>query len=91
LLTHPDEAVKFVKEETKVDVLAIAMGISHGAYKFSRKPDGKVLAMHVIEEIHKKLPNINLVMHGSSSVPQEPQDIINWFWGQYEADLECTR
>ncbi|WP_204267141.1 class II fructose-bisphosphate aldolase, partial [Escherichia coli] len=56
LLTNPDEAVKFVKE-TKVDALAIAMGTSHGAYKFSRKPDGKVLAMHVIEEIHRKLPN----------------------------------
>jgi fructose-bisphosphate aldolase, class II len=78
LLTNPDEAVKFVKE-TKVDALAIAMGTSHGAYKFSRKPDGKVLAMNVIEEIHAKLPNTHLVMHGSSSVPQDLQDIINEF------------
>ncbi len=81
LLTNPDEAVKFVKE-TKVDALAIAMGTSHGAYKFTRKPDGKVLAMHVIEEIHRKLPNTHLVMHGSSSVPQELQDIINKFGGK---------
>ncbi len=81
LLTDPDEAVKFVKE-TKVDALAIAMGTSHGAYKFTRKPDGKVLAMHVIEEIHRKLPNTHLVMHGSSSVPQDLQDIINAYGGQ---------
>ncbi|MCZ8258725.1 MAG: class II fructose-bisphosphate aldolase, partial [Beijerinckiaceae bacterium] len=69
-------------KETKVDALAIAMGTSHGAYKFTRKPDGKVLAMHVIEEIHRKLPNTHLVMHGSSSVPQELQDIINRFGGK---------
>ena len=81
LLTNPDEAVKFVKE-TKVDALAIAMGTSHGAYKFSRKPDGKVLAMRVIEAIHEKLPNTHLVMHGSSSVPQELQEIINEFGGK---------
>jgi fructose-bisphosphate aldolase class II len=81
LLTNPDEAVKFVAE-TKVDALAIAMGTSHGAYKFSRKPDGAILAMHVIEEIHRKLPNTHLVMHGSSSVPQELQDIINQYGGQ---------
>ena len=81
LLTNPDEAVKFVKE-TKVDALAIAMGTSHGAYKFTRKPDGSVLAMHVIEEIHRKLPNTHLVMHGSSSVPQDLQDIINAYGGQ---------
>jgi fructose-bisphosphate aldolase class II len=68
--------VKFVKE-TKVDALAIAMGTSHGAYKFTRKPDGDILAMNVIEEIHRKLPNTHLVMHGSSSVPQDLQDIIN--------------
>ena len=53
------------------------MGTSHGAYKFTRKPDGDILAMNVIEEIHRKLPNMHLVMHGSSSVPQELQDIIN--------------
>ncbi len=76
LLTDPDQAVDFVRQ-TKVDALAIAMGTSHGAYKFSRKPDKDILAMHVIEEIHRKLPNIHLVMHGSSSVPQELQDIIN--------------
>ena len=81
LLTNPDEAVKFVRE-TQVDALAIAMGTSHGAYKFSRKPDGAILAMHVIEEIHKKLPNTHLVMHGSSSVPQDLQDIINQFGGK---------
>ncbi|WP_262028678.1 class II fructose-bisphosphate aldolase [Microvirga sp. Mcv34] len=81
LLTNPDEAVKFVAE-TKVDALAIAMGTSHGAYKFTRKPDGAILAMHVIEEIHKKLPNTHLVMHGSSSVPQDLQDIINQYGGQ---------
>ena len=74
LLTNPDEAVKFV-QETQVDALAIAMGTSHGAYKFTRKPDGAILAMNVIEEIHKKLPNMHLVMHGSSSVPQDLQDL----------------
>jgi fructose-bisphosphate aldolase, class II len=81
LLTNPDEAVKFVRE-TKVDALAIAMGTSHGAYKFSRKPDGAILAMNVIEEIHRKLPSMHLVMHGSSSVPQDLQDIINTFGGK---------
>jgi len=81
LLTNPDEAVKFVRE-TKVDALAIAMGTSHGAYKFSRKPTGDILAMHVIEEINRKLPNTHLVMHGSSSVPQDLQDIINKFGGK---------
>jgi fructose-bisphosphate aldolase class II len=81
LLTNPDEAAKFVRE-THVDALAIAMGTSHGAYKFSRKPDGAILAMHVLEAIHKKVPNTHLVMHGSSSVPQELQDIINEFGGK---------
>ena len=81
MLTNPDEAVKFVRE-TKVDALAIAMGTSHGAYKFSRKPTATILAMNVIEEIHKKLPNTHLVMHGSSSVPQDLQDIINEFGGK---------
>lgn len=81
LLTNPDEAVKFV-QETKVDALAIAMGTSHGAYKFTRKPDGDILAMHVIEEIHRRLPDTHLVMHGSSSVPQDLQDIINEFGGE---------
>ncbi|MFC0217384.1 class II fructose-bisphosphate aldolase [Pseudochelatococcus lubricantis] len=81
LLTDPDQAVDFVKK-TKVDALAIAMGTSHGAYKFSRKPDGEILAMNVIEEIHKRLPNVHLVMHGSSSVPQDLQDIINAYGGE---------
>jgi fructose-bisphosphate aldolase class II len=81
LLTDPDQAVEFVKA-TEVDALAIAMGTSHGAYKFTRKPDGDVLAMHVIEEIHQRLPNTHLVMHGSSSVPQELQDVINRHGGQ---------
>jgi fructose-bisphosphate aldolase class II len=81
LLTDPDEAKRFV-EETGVDALAVAIGTSHGAYKFTRKPDGEVLAMTRIEEIHKKIPNTHLVMHGSSSVPQELQDIINKFGGK---------
>ena len=80
LLTDPDEAVDFVRK-TKVDALAIACGTSHGAYKFSRKPDGDILAMAQIAAIHKKLPGTHLVMHGSSSVPQELQDIINQFGG----------
>lgn len=80
LLTDPDEAVRFVND-TRVDALAIAMGTSHGAYKFTRKPDGDILAMHVIEEIHRRLPNTHLVMHGSSSVPQDLQDIINSYGG----------
>jgi fructose-bisphosphate aldolase class II len=81
LLTDPDQAVDFVRE-TEVDALAIAMGTSHGAYKFSRKPDGAVLAMHVIEAIHQLLPNTHLVMHGSSSVPQDLQDVINQYGGK---------
>ena len=80
LLTDPEQAVDFVAR-TKVDALAIAMGTSHGAYKFSRKPDGQILAMHVIEEIHRRLPTTHLVMHGSSSVPQELQEIFNEFGG----------
>ncbi|MDV6033652.1 MAG: fructose-bisphosphate aldolase class II [Phycisphaera sp. RhM] len=81
LLTDPDEAQRFV-EETGVDALAVAIGTSHGAYKFTKKPTGEVLAMSRIEEIHAKLPNTHLVMHGSSSVPQELQDIINKYGGQ---------
>ncbi|MDX6806710.1 class II fructose-bisphosphate aldolase [Terrihabitans rhizophilus] len=81
LLTDPDQAVQFVKD-TKVDALAVAMGTSHGAYKFSRKPDGEVLAMNVIEEIHRRLPNVHLVMHGSSSVPEDLQEIINRYGGE---------
>jgi fructose-bisphosphate aldolase class II len=85
LLTDPDQAVAFVKA-TKVDALAIAMGTSHGAYKFSRKPDGEVLAMDRLEEIHRRLPDTHLVMHGSSSVPQELQDIMN----KYGASIKQT-
>ncbi|WNK00875.1 class II fructose-bisphosphate aldolase [Thalassospiraceae bacterium LMO-JJ14] len=81
LLTDPDQAVDFVAR-TKVDALAIACGTSHGAYKFSQKPTGETLAMSVIEAIHEKLPNTHLVMHGSSSVPQELQDVINAFGGE---------
>ncbi|MBL8889574.1 MAG: fructose-bisphosphate aldolase class II [Planctomycetaceae bacterium] len=81
LLTDPEEAAKFVAE-TNVDALAVAIGTSHGAYKFTRKPDGDVLAMSRIEEIHRRLPNTHLVMHGSSSVPQELQDLINKYGGQ---------
>ena len=81
LLTDPDQAVDFVRA-TKVDALAIAMGTSHGAYKFTRKPDGEILAMNVVEEIHRRLPNIHLVMHGSSSVPQPLQDMFNQFGGE---------
>ena len=81
LLTDPDQAVDFVKQ-TKVDALAIAMGTSHGAYKFTRKPDGEILAMNVVEEINRRLPNIHLVMHGSSSVPQELQDVFNAHGGE---------
>ena len=80
LLTDPDEAERFVAE-TNVDALAVAIGTSHGAYKFTRQPDGEVLAMDRIEEIHKRLPNTHLVMHGSSSVPQDLQDIINQYGG----------
>ncbi len=76
LLTDPDQAVDFVSR-TGVDALAIAMGTSHGAYKFSRQPDGDILAMHVIEEIHRRLPHTHLVMHGSSSVPQDLQALFN--------------
>jgi fructose-bisphosphate aldolase class II len=69
-------------KRTEVDSLAISIGTSHGAYKFSKKPTGEVLAMDRIEAIHKKLPNTHLVMHGSSSVPQELQDIINKYGGK---------
>jgi fructose-bisphosphate aldolase, class II len=76
LLTDPDQAQDFVAR-TKVDALAVAIGTSHGAYKFSRKPTGDILAMDVIRAIHERLPDTHLVMHGSSSVPQALQDVIN--------------
>jgi fructose-bisphosphate aldolase class II len=75
-LTDPDQAVDFVSR-TRIDALAVAIGTSHGAYKFSRRPDGQILAMNVIEEIHRRLPHTHLVMHGSSSVPAELIDRIN--------------
>jgi fructose-bisphosphate aldolase class II len=80
LLTDPDEAVDFV-ERTQVDALAVAIGTSHGAYKFTRKPTGEILAISRIQEIHDRLPNTHLVMHGSSSVPQDLIDIINAYGG----------
>lgn len=80
LLTSVDEAADFV-EQTNVDALAIAIGTSHGAYKFTQEPTGEVLRIDRIEEIHAKLPNTHLVMHGSSSVPQEWLKIINDFGG----------
>jgi len=80
-VTDPEQAVEFVKN-TGVDALAIAIGTSHGAYKFSKKPDGSVLKMDVLIEIHKRLPSVHLVMHGSSSVPQDLQDIINQYGGK---------
>jgi len=76
LLTDVDEAAEFVRL-TCVDALAVAIGTSHGAYKFTRKPDGEILAIDRLRDIHAKLPNTPLVMHGSSSVPQELQDVIN--------------
>jgi fructose-bisphosphate aldolase class II len=81
LLTDPDQAADFVAK-TGVDALAVAIGTSHGAYKFSRKPTGEVLAMDRIVAIHKKLPNCHLVMHGSSTVPQDLQDELNAYGGK---------
>ncbi len=81
LLTDPDQAVDFVRR-TQVDALAIAMGTSHGAYKFSRKPDSEVLSMETVKAINAKLPDLHLVMHGSSSVPQDLQDEFNAWGGE---------
>ncbi|MBS1209877.1 MAG: fructose,6-bisphosphate aldolase [Proteobacteria bacterium] len=80
LLTDPEQAADFVKR-TQCDALAIAIGTSHGAYKFTRKPTGDILAISRIKEIHARLPNTHLVMHGSSSVPQELLAIIRQFGG----------
>ena len=80
LLTDPEEAAKFVKD-THVDALAIAIGTSHGAYKFTRPPTGDILAIQRIREIHARIPDTHLVMHGSSSVPQEWLKIIDEFGG----------
>src|SRR5690349_14893837 len=81
LLTDPEQAADFVKK-TQLDALAIAIGTSHGAYKFSRKPTGDILAIDRIREIHARLPNTHLVMHGSSSVPQEWLNIIREHGGE---------
>ncbi|EXJ15432.1 class II fructose-bisphosphate aldolase [Imhoffiella purpurea] len=80
LLTDPEEAADFVKK-TGVDALAIAIGTSHGAYKFTRPPTGDILAIERIKEIHTRIPNTHLVMHGSSSVPQDWLKIIDEFGG----------
>ena len=80
LLTDPEQAADFVKQ-TQLDALAIAIGTSHGAYKFSRKPTGDILAIDRIQAIHKRIPNTHLVMHGSSSVPQDLLAKIRQFGG----------
>ena len=80
LLTDPDQAAEFVKA-TQLDALAIAIGTSHGAYKFTRKPTGDTLSIQRVKEIHERLPNTHLVMHGSSSVPQEYLATIRQFGG----------
>jgi len=81
LLTDPEEAAAFVKA-TKVDALAIAIGTSHGAYKFTRPPTGDILAIERIKQIHARIPSTHLVMHGSSSVPQDWLKVINEFGGE---------
>jgi fructose-bisphosphate aldolase class II len=81
LLTDPEQAADFVKR-TQLDALAIAIGTSHGAYKFSRKPTGDILAIDRIKEINRRIPNTHLVMHGSSSVPQDLLAIINQYGGK---------
>ena len=81
LLTDPEEAADFVKQ-TKLDALAIAIGTSHGAYKFSRPPTGDILAIDRIKAINARIPDTHLVMHGSSSVPQEWLKVINEFGGE---------
>ena len=81
LLTDPEQAADFVKQ-TQLDALAIAIGTSHGAYKFSRKPTGDILAIDRIQAIHKRIPNTHLVMHGSSSVPQDLLAKIRQFGGE---------
>jgi fructose-bisphosphate aldolase class II len=80
LLTDPDEAADFVKQ-TGVDALAIAIGTSHGAYKFTQAPTGKILRIDRVKEINARIPDVHLVMHGSSSVPQDWLEIINNYGG----------
>ncbi len=81
LLTDPEEAAEFVKA-TQVDALAIAIGTSHGAYKFTKPPTGDTLSIQRIKEIHARIPDTHLVMHGSSSVPQEWLEVINRYGGE---------
>jgi fructose-bisphosphate aldolase class II len=81
LLTDPEEAAMFV-QATQLDALAIAIGTSHGAYKFTRKPTGDILAISRVKEIHRRIPNTHLVMHGSSSVPQDLLAVINQYGGK---------
>jgi fructose-bisphosphate aldolase class II len=81
LLTDPEEAARFV-QATQLDALAIAIGTSHGAYKFTRPPTGDVLAISRVKEINARIPNTHLVMHGSSSVPQDLLAIINQYGGK---------
>jgi fructose-bisphosphate aldolase class II len=83
-LTDPAQAEQFVAD-TGADALAVAIGTSHGAYKFKQKPTGEVLKMDIIAEIHRRLPNTHLVMHGSSSVPAELIEIINRYGGKMPA------
>ena len=85
LLTDPEQAADFV-QRTQLDALAIAIGTSHGAYKFTRKPTGDILAIGRIKEIHRRIPNTHLVMHGSSSVPQDLLATIR----QYGGDMRET-
>jgi fructose-bisphosphate aldolase class II len=81
LVTDPDEAAAFV-HDTDVDALAVAIGTSHGAYKFSRAPTGDILAMDVLRRIQERLPSTHLVMHGASTVPQDLQELINAYGGK---------
>ncbi|MDR6213929.1 class II fructose-bisphosphate aldolase [Paracidovorax wautersii] len=81
MLTDPEEAAQFV-QATQLDALAIAIGTSHGAYKFSRPPTGDILAISRVKEIHARIPNTHLVMHGSSSVPQDLLAVINQYGGK---------
>ncbi len=89
LLTDPDQAADFVTN-TQLDTLAIAIGTSHGAYKFSRKPTGDILAIDRIKQIHARIPNTHLVMHGSSSVPQDPLKVIRENGARNEGNLRCA-
>jgi len=81
LLTDPEQAADFVRK-TQLDALAIAIGTSHGAYKFTRKPTGDILAIGRVKEIHQRIPNTHLVMHGSSSVPQDLLEQIRQYGGK---------